>query len=222
MKYYFFVLIILANYSFAQSDFSSLGDSEFAVNHKISETYTTNFGVRYRYFLYQNDEVNFENRNLDLSHFSILKLKSGFGLGLGIMYRFRDVFDDNQDEFRLTQELSYFKKNRVLRFRHRLRLEERFFDDLTIWRTRYRLALDLPFKGEALTVSKGYFVAYMEGLYSVARQIKPILDYRISAQTGWLLSEKLKFQVGVEYRFKAININTVQNLFVLTSANLKI
>ena len=62
----------------------------------------------------------------------------------------------------------------------------------------------------------------MEALLSNSKHEKPELDHRTTTQLGWLVSEKIKLQFGVEYRFEAFNLNTEQKLFLLTSAILKI
>jgi hypothetical protein len=199
-----------------------LGESSFAVDHKVSNSYSFNFAARSRYYLFKNDDFTVENRQIDLVHFSTLKLNYNHSLSLGIQYRFRDLFTDVSNELRITQQFSYTKQNLALRFGHRFRLEQRFFDIITIFRSRYRFALDFPLKGEKLDVGESYLVVYMEALLSQSNKIKPILGHRTTTQIGWLLTERLKIQVGLEYRLEAFNIQTQEKLFILTSANVKI
>ena len=207
---------------FAQSDFEGLGESSFAVNKQVSSQYKYNFAIRSRYFFYQDDAFNFENRQIDLVHFSTLNLDYNHSVSLGIQYRFREGIDGGSNELRLTQQFNYTKKDGALRFGHRARIEQRIFEDFTILRGRYRFAIDSPLNGEKLDIGEGYIVASMEALISLSEAIKPELDHRTTAQIGWLISESLKLQVGLEYRFEAFNITTEEKLFVLTSAILKI
>jgi hypothetical protein len=199
-----------------------LGESGFVVEHKVSESYSIGFASRTRYYLYQNSETNIKNRQLDFIHFSTLKLDYNHSLSFGVLYRFREAFDDGNDELRLIQQFNYNTKTLGVRFGHRFRFEQRILDDLTILRSRYRFALDFPLNGEKLDIGESYLVTTMEALLSQSKSIKPEIDHRTTAQIGWLISEKLKLQVGLEYRFEAFNINTEELLFILTSASLKI
>ena len=205
-----------------QSEFEGLGESSFAVNKQVSSDYKFNFSLRSRYYFYQDKGFNFNNRQIDLVHFSTLNLDYNHSLSFGVQYRFRESIDGESDELRLTQQFNYTKKDGALRYGHRLRFEQRLLDQLTIFRGRYRFALDLPLNGEKLDVGEGYLVSAMEGLISVGKQIKPELDHRTTVQIGWLISETLKLQFGVEYRFEAFNIATEEKLFILTSAILKL
>lgn len=207
---------------FGQSEFESLGETSFAVNHKLSNSYNINFSARSRYFLYQEDNFFLKNRQIDVVHFSTYALDFNRSLSVGIQYRFRDGFDNGNDELRLTQQFNFKKRAYVVRFGHRLRLEQRIFSNLTILRYRYRFALDFPLNGEKLDIGEGYFIGSMEALLSQSSKLKPELDHRTTVNFGWLLTEQLKLQLGLEYRFEAWNIDTEQRLFILTSAILNI
>ena len=128
----------------AQSDFVGFGESELAINHKVSQDYRVNFKIGTRYYLYQDDEVNARFRQIDVAHFSTLNLTFNHSVSLGIQYRNRDWFEDTSNELRLTQQFNYTKKRFSKRYGHRVRLEERIFDASTTFRIRYRFALDFP------------------------------------------------------------------------------
>lgn len=216
------VTLIFGGVTFAQEDFESLGETSFAADHKVSNSYSFVSAARTRYYFYKNADLTVENRQIDLIHFSKLKLNYNHKLGFGILYRFRDLFNDGSNELRLTQEFSYSKQNMALRFVHNVRFEQRLLEDLTIFRWRYRYGLDTPLNGEKLDVGESYLVVSMEALLSQSRKIKPEVDHRTTAQIGWLLSGGLKIQAGLEYRFEAFNIKTEEKLFILTSATIKI
>jgi len=215
------MLIVSFNIS-AQEDFEGLGESAFALNHKTSNNYKINFALRSRYYLYQDETFNIENRQLDLVHFSTFSLDYNHSLSLGIQYRFRESIDGGENEFRFTQQFNYTKTNEAKRFGHRLRLEQRLFDDLTIIRFRYRFALDTPLNGKKLDVGESYIMTSIEALLSCSKFIKSEVDHRTTLQIGWLLSQKLKLQLGLEYRFESFNIITEEKLFLLSSCILKI
>ena len=207
---------------FSQNNFEGLGETGFALNHTVTNNYKINFAARSRYFFYQDDRFNFINRQLDFVHFSTLNLDYNHSLSLGVQYRIRESIDGGRNEVRLTQQFNYTKKNSALRFGHRFRFEQRLLKDLTILRSRYRFALDFPLNGEDLNIGESYFIGAMEALLSQSKKFKPELDQRTTAQIGWLISEKLRIQFGLEYRFEAFNINTEEKLFILTSVILKV
>ena len=207
---------------FAQDDFEGLGETSFALNHKVNSDYKINFSVRSRYFLYQDDNFNFENRQLDFVHFSSFNLDYNHSISLGVQYRIRESIDGGSNELRLTQQFNYTKNNGALRFGHRVRSEQRILEAFTILRSRYRFTLDFPLEGEKLDIGELYLITSMEALLSNNKAAKPELDHRTTSHIGWLISEYLKLQLGLEYRFEAFNINTEEKLFVLTSVILKV
>jgi hypothetical protein len=213
---------ILAEGIQAQKDFATLGESELAINTSVSDNYKINFGLRTRYFLYQNSEFQLQTRQIDLVHFSTLKLNYNHDVSIGVQYRNRTIFDDTPDELRITQQLNHTKQGFGIRFGHRFRTEQRILPSKTIFRQRYRFAIDLPLNGEKLNIGEPYLVASMELLLSLSSLDKPEIDHRTTTQIGWQISEDMKFQTGLEYRFEAFNINTEYRLFILTSAIIKI
>lgn len=224
---YIKILLIFITYFhginlFSQNDFEGLGETSFAFNHRVNSDYKMNFAVRSRYYLYQDDDFNFENRQLDAVHFSTLELGFNQSLSLGVQFRIRESIDGGSNELRLTQQFNHTKRTHAIRFGHRIRFEQRILEDITILRLRYRFALDFPLNGAKLDVGENYLVTSMEVLLSHNKKIKPQLDHRTTAHFGWLVSEKLKLQFGLEYRFETLNITTEEKLFLLTSFILKV
>ena len=215
-------MLVLCLPIYAQNDFEGLGETSFAINYKVNSDYKINFSVRSRYFLYQDNNFNFENRQLDVIHFSSLSLDYNHSLSVGIQYRIRESIDGGNNELRLTQQFNYTKSNAALRFGHRVRFEQRLFEDITILRSRYRFTLDFPLEGEKLDIGETYLITAMEALLSHSKANKSELDHRTTLQIGWLVSEVLKLQLGLEYRFEAFNINAKEKLFVLTSLILRV
>ncbi|WP_439152918.1 DUF2490 domain-containing protein [Winogradskyella sp.] len=206
----------------SQNDFEGLGETSVAINYRINSDYKVNFAVRSRYYLYQDQNFNFENRQLDVVHFSTFNLDYRHTVSVGVQYRQRESIDGGSNELRFIQQFNFIKKNLALRFGHRISFEQRLLDDLTILRSRYRFALDFPLNGEKLNIGEKYLVTSMEALLSNSEKVKPKIDHRTTAHFGWLVSKKLKLQLGLEYRFESLNINTEEKLFLLTSFILKI
>ena len=216
------LVLILPLTAFGQDNFEGLGESSFALNHKINNRLDFNYSLRSRYFLYKDSDFTYDQRQLDLVYFSTYKLTLSHSISFGIQYRNREIFDDSGNEIRLTQQFNYKTSLRKLRFGHRFRFEQRILEDLTLLRTRYRFALDFPLNGLELDVGEAYLMPSMELLLTNNSKIKPELDHRTTLQIGWLITKNLKLQGGLEYRFETFNIETEHILFLLTSAVLKI
>jgi len=206
----------------AQENFEGLGETGFSINYKVSDNYKTNFSIRSRYFLYKDETLKFENRQVDFTHFSTLSLDYNNSLSFGIQYRVREAIDGGSNELRLTQQFNYTKNRRALRFGHRFRFEQRLLSDLTILRSRYRFALDFPLNGDKLNIGETYMILSTEALISHSNKTKPELDQRTTGNIGYVISKKSKVQLGIEYRFEAFNINTEHRFFILTSFILKV
>ncbi|KJD31726.1 hypothetical protein PK35_13305 [Tamlana nanhaiensis] len=207
---------------FSQSNFESLGESAVAVNHTVSNAYKVNFALKSRYYLYKENTLTYTQRQIDVVHFSTLKLRHNKSLSLGLQYRNRTIFNNLVgNEVRLTQQFNSTKTPHNIRFGHRFRTEQRLLKNQTIYRQRYRFAVDCPLNGEKLDIGETYLVSSTEFLLSLNNSMKPEWDNRITSQIGWQTSKTLKLQIGAEYRFEAFNLKTEHRLFILTSAIVK-
>lgn len=110
----------------AQNNFETLGESQFAINHNVSKQYSVNVALKSRYYLYKDASFGFEQRQLDVVHFSTFKLNYKYHISFGLQYRNRDVFSDSSNEFRTTQQFNYLKQRFGVRYGHRFRTEQRF------------------------------------------------------------------------------------------------
>lgn len=221
-KYLHFLTCLLFINGFAQNNFEGLGESDFSINHSVSKKYSINGSLRSRYFLFQDANFKYEQRQIDFIHFSTFILNYNNSLSFGLQYRNRDLFSNSSNEFRLTQQYNFNKRTDGIRFGHRLRFEQRIFNTLTVFRPRYRFTVDFPLNGQKLDVGEAYFIGSLEALWSLNKNSKPEFDQRNTAQIGWQLNENLKLQTGLEYRIEAFNIQTEMKLFLLTSAIIKI
>ena len=206
----------------AQDQFEVFNENAFAVRHGFSKAYSVNFELSSRAYVYTQDAVSFVTRQVQIGHFSTLKLNLKNSVALGIMYRNRELFEDSSNEVRLTQQFNRRSIFKTLRFGHRLRSEQRFYDDFTTFRFRYRLALDLPLQGLKLDVGETYIVVSNEALLTNSKVFKPELEYRVSPSLGILLSKDLIFEFGLELRLDKLNIEMEESLFVSTSIQLRI
>ncbi|WP_147677206.1 DUF2490 domain-containing protein [Algibacter pacificus] len=221
-KSIFIFFIFISFKSLAQDHFSTLGETRFAINKKVSQSYEMNFTLRSRYFLYQDRHFQYQQQQVDFYHLSKLKMDKRHALSLGVYYRTRDPFDSGSDELRFIEQFTYKPQKQRTQFIHRFRAEQRFLKAKTIFRQRYRFSMNLPLKGDKLDIGEAYFTGALEGLQSLSEKSKPELDERTTAQIGWKLSDSLKLQTGLEHRGEALNIETKHYLFVLTKAVLSI
>lgn len=217
-----FLTLFICFISGAQNNFVTLGETAFAINHSVSKNYSVNFATRSRYFLYQNNRILYNQQQIDVFHFSTFKLNFNHDLSFGIYYRNRDMFETGSNELRLTQQFNYKKQKLGVRYGHRFRAEQRIQNNKTIFRQRYRFAIDFPLNGEKLNVGEAYLINSIEGLISLSKFDAPEIDQRTTIQIGFQITENLKLQTGLEYRLEAFNIKGENNLFVLSSAVLKI
>jgi hypothetical protein len=206
----------------AQDNTKVFNENVFALRHSFSKSYSVNFELSNRAFVYRDDNVLHKMRQVQISHFSALKLDLKQSIALGLMYRNRDIFEGLSNEFRLTQQYNQKSIFKTLRFGHRFRSEQRFYDEFTAFRFRYRLALDIPLQGLKLDVGETYLVVTNEGLLTSAKIHKPEIEYRISPSIGILLSEDLNLEFGVELRLDKLNIKTEESIFLNTSIELKL
>jgi len=221
--FYFFLLFLWLQTMSGQENFTGYFQPQIAVNYKVSGLYSHNFSVLSRNYIYDNEELLFKGRQLDITHFSNLKIRDNQSIALGIKYRFRNNFEDRENELRFTQQYNITHKPYTVRFGHRVRAQQRITNSLTVHRFRYRFAMDFPLTGEKLDLGEPYFVGSLENLLSVAKNYAPQYDVRLSGQVGWQISQTIKFQTGIEYRMENYTSNQPQNiLFLLTSAQLSL
>jgi hypothetical protein len=215
-------IIISCSITHAQNHFENFGESAFALNHSVSQKYKVNFALRSRYYLFKQGSILYKQRQIDIFHFSTLKLNYHHDLSLGAYYGSRGVFDEGSNEIRFTQQFNYKHQKLSFRYGHRFRAEQRILETRTVFRQRYRFSIDFPLNGEKLNIGEPYLITAVEGLLSLSKNRKPEIDQRTTVQIGFQLSENLKLQTGLDCRLEAINISTNKLLFLLTSAILEI
>lgn len=215
-----FLILLLVPWcsSHAQENYVAYFQPQLALNYEVSRNYSHNFSLSSRNFIFQDRELEFRGRNLDLSHFSTLKMGLNSSLGGGIMYRFRQVFETNRDnEVRFTQQYNLTTRPLVVRYGHRLRTEQRIFPNITVHRFRYRFTLDFPLEGEKVDVNEVYLIINTEALLSIGNGRIPQYDQRVAVNLGWLLSPKVQLQAGIENRWENYRDQTQMVLFLNSS-----
>lgn len=211
------IFLFVGHILLGQDNITFYSEPNISLNYKVATTYSHNFSMSQRSYLYDaNWEVR--PRQLDINHFSELKLDYDQSIALGIKYRFRHVFEEDEgNELRLTEQYNIKGQLGNLRLGNRLRAEQRITSALTTHRFRYRLAIDMPLDGEELNVGEAYLVVSTETLLSVARGQGPEYDQRLTTNIGWVLNNETKLEAGVEYRTENYTRSTENVFFFLTS-----
>ena len=202
----------------AQENFTGLLQPKVALNYKVVENYNHNFSIAQRIFFFQNEAFDISTRQIDLIHFSNLTIGFNQSIAFGIQYRFRENFESTrQNELRFTQQYNITHKARHWRYGHRFRAQQRITQEVTVHRFRYRLAIDIPLKGEQLDIGEPYFVTNTEALLSIAKSRLPQYDQRFTANVGWLIAKKTKLEAGLQYRIEDYTHETRFEFFLLTN-----
>ena len=215
--------LFLLQFIYSQDDIIAYWQPQIALNYKVWNDYSHNFTLANRNFIYRDEETEFSVRQIDISHYSNVKVRDNQSLGLGILWRNSKIFDDERfNELRLTEQYNITFTPRIVRYGHRLRAEQRFSTSNTIFRFRYRFALDFPLEGEKLDIGESYMVWSVEQLLSAANTIEPIYNLRFRGALGWQISPKSKIQLALEYRLQNYTRSVFHVLLLETSLNLGI
>ncbi|SDD84434.1 Protein of unknown function [Pricia antarctica] len=199
-----------------QANFTGNFEPNVAMNYKVATNYKHIFQITQRSTIY-DEKLQLRARQLEISHFSELKIAYNQSIALGLLYQFREAFDGAENELRFTQQYDINHKRGSLRFGERLRAEQRIRPSLTTHRFRYRLAMDLPISGEKLDVGEPYFVVSTESLLSVASGKSSQFDQRLTVNIGWLVNHTIKLEVGTQYRIVNYTQSIENALLLLTS-----
>ncbi|GGZ85285.1 DUF2490 domain-containing protein [Algibacter mikhailovii] len=207
----------------AQIEFVSTGETGLALKHRVSKKYSMAFLLRSRYTIYKDENLAYSQNQIHLIHFSTFNFNYSHSLSLGLEYRNQEMFDAGLNEIRVSEQFNYIKQKRGVRYGHRVRAEQRFIETQTIFRQRYRFAVDFPVNGEKLDVGEAYLIFSTEFLWSFTKNIKPFYEQRLTPQIGWQVSNDLKLQGGLDYRaIEMLSRKPEHNLFLLTTAIFKI
>ncbi len=212
-----FSFLIITNLT-AQNTSTVYTEPKIAVNYNVTSGYKHIFSVANRSFLYKDNSNYIKARHIDLAHFSELSVRDNQSLALGILYRFRTVFDKStENEFRITQQYNKKHKPNIVRYGHRLRAEQRILSSITAHRFRYRFTVDFPLSGENVDIGEFYLVAGTEALLSAKSASKPVYDQRFIGNLGLLLAKGTKLHAGIDYRHEDYLENS-SNSYLVTSS----
>ena len=215
-------LLLFLPISLSAQDTRYLSQHEIALDYDPESRWSFNFEMTNRNTFPEADKP-YAVQHVEFSHFTTYE--SGFygSLSLGFRYRNRNWFDPTRsNEIRLTQQYNYARHYNQYRLGHRLRVEQRFYEDETVYRARYRLNLDFPLQGLRLDDGEFYTAIGLETLYSISAMTQPELNQRLSLTLGNQISGTLKLQIAAEYRREDLIIDQENRVFFYTAAKIKL
>ncbi|MDC6351103.1 DUF2490 domain-containing protein [Zeaxanthinibacter sp. PT1] len=205
----------------AQENLRGFWEPEVEVNYDLGKGYSHNFALATRLYTYDDNRLTFRTRQLELGHFSGFSIRGNQSLALGVMYRWRESFEpDENNELRVTEQYNITRTYRRYRLGHRFRLEQRIQNPYTVHRMRYRLALDAPLQGEILNAGETYLVLNTESLLSLGKSLDPEYEQRLEIILGWHLEKGLNFETGLEYRLDDYTQRAQHLIFINNSLSI--
>lgn len=210
-------IIVSTIASFGQDKFNGYYEPYIELGYGLGKNYSQEFTIEERTFWYDNESFTFQVKQLDLAHFSRLKLNDKNSVAIGLQYRFEENFvKDEENELRFTEEYTYTTQPNATEYEHRLRAEQRLTSSSTSHRFRYNIAVSRSFKGSRIETGDAYMIGDLETLLTVANNIKPEYEQRIGAGVGWVLSDLVKIELVTEYRLTDFTQNLGHELYLVT------
>lgn len=205
----------------AQNDLAILAEPELKINLSNEGPWSYDFGIEYRNLAYLK-EFKFEGQHVELSHTTRYSLGKYGKVGLGIKYRFKEVFEALwHDELRFIEEYSLSHKRKRLKIGHRFRFEQRLREN-TSFRLRYRLSFGFPLTHSKEKIKGWEFKANAAILWSFAKTNRSELEQRLGISLKKGISENTNLSFGPEYRYQNYIHDPESALFFLGTLSINL
>lgn len=222
LKSVFSVLLLFIGCSIlnAQNDFTGLINPAFSVKIKTETPWSYTFGIANRDVVYQNEKFDFEEKFIELNHYTHYKISEKHKIGAGVRYRFTELrsFKTRNNETRLVEEYTFSHGKEKVKFAHRFRLSQRFRSIFT-QRIRYRFSIEFPLNTNDLG-NKTTINASLEPVWELGPQQKPNFGQRVSTTIKFPLAKKFFTSLGLEYQYRNYTQNLYHQLYFLSSFKL--
>ncbi len=225
MKNLLIIIFILTGTisSFGQEKFNGFYEPYIKLEYDVSKKFSQEFILEERTIWYDDQSFKFQVKQIDIAHFSKLKLSDKNTVAFGIQYRFRENFDkDKENELRFTEEYTYTTKPKATEFEHRVRAEQRITSSETSHRFRYNFAVNISFNGTEIKKGNAYMIGDLETLLTVAKTSKPEYEQRIGAGVGFVVSDLMKIELVTEYRLSDFTQDLVHELYFVTGLKISL
>ena len=220
MLRWFGFLLLLITFSFtAHAQYNGVGGWNVitlnlpgSVEHRwggYMEAQNRNYGVTDRFYYYEvKGGVSY---NLDKNNIALL------GIGRYVTYDFEDVDDGpTLQEFRLWQQ---FVSNQFLgriKFEHRYRIEQRWFNTGYRNRFRYRLSTNIPINKPKVEPGTLFGIVYDELFFN--NKAPNFERNRVAALLGYQFSKQFGVQTGVLNQFNITSTTNNRKYYFLLNA----
>ena len=203
--------------SFCQNKFTGYYEPYIKLGYEVGKNFSQELIFEERNNWYDKKAFTFKIKQVDLAHFSKLRLNDKNLVAVGVQYRFRENFaKDKENEIRFTEEYTYTTQPIEIEFKHRLRVEQRITSSSTSHRFRYNFAVSRSFKGSKIKTGVGYMIGDLETLLTVSEGLKPEYEQRIGTGVGLALSDLVKIELVTEYRLNDFTQNLGHELYIVT------
>lgn len=183
------------------------------ITYKLKDNKSVNFGTQQRFNVYDLSEQKLKNQYL-LSDFSLLYAGQ---IGLTSKYSFGGLIRFRNGEWvgRTIEQFVFFNAINQYKFSHRLRLDQTYGSISVVHRFRYRLGIQVPLSGTVLDNKEGY-VKLNNELLNIIDNGSYSAEFRFSPNYGYVVSNQLKLEVGMDYRMSNLTKDDKkQNVWLL-------
>lgn len=206
----------------AQENFSLYNEPEISLEVETDTPWSYEFGVAHRRLVYAKEEYAFVAKNIELSHFTYYKIGKHSKLGLGLTYKFTELFTTTaHDKFLIMQQFSHAKTYNWVKIGHRLRVEERFQKEFSL-RPRYKLSAEVELSSTQKKVAGFSLSVYTEALLILSKYNSSRLDQRFGFSIEKGLSEDVAIEIGLEYQHEDYTHNPEVDLFILSGLSISL
>lgn len=219
-----FIFILIGTLSiFGQKKFTGFYEPSINLGYDVTKKFSQEFNLENRTTWYGEEGARFDVKQIDIAHFSKLRLNKKNSVAVGLQYRFRENFEkDKENELRFTEEYTYTTKPNDVEFKQRLRTEQRITPSETVHRFRYNFGITRSFKGTKIKTGDAYIIGDLETLLSVSKKSKPDYEQRVAAGLGLVLSDLLKIETTAEYRLTDFTQNLGHELYFVTGLKISL
>ena len=173
------------------------------ISQKLEKNWKINCSIDSRLigiqsYFQQNDDWDWDYRLTDITTVASKKIQSGQKFGFGYLLRLKE----GEVNHRLIQQYTIVQSLNSAKLAHRFVADQTFLEEEPMkWRVRYRISTELPFSGQQVDSREFYFKGSNEYL-NIMQASDHDLEVRFVPLFGYMLSENLKVEWGLDYRIK--------------------
>ena len=204
LLFVFFLMVLLLQ-SWLIAQVPVMWEPDLSLSGKWKGQWTWNAKFSSRIGLGQFGEVSYPDagrlKHIDAQGFINRQLVGSRRIALGFLYRVEDPFEQSKAEKRINWQYSFRTPARQLLLVHRIRIEQRFFDESFQHRARYRISAERPLQGDKLDSKEFYLIAGSELLASSDERFSNFrIDNRTGIGIGLLFANEHRLQIELQHR----------------------